>query len=241
MKKIIKLFNRHSVSVFGAKGTGKDILFANVIARRKHKKYISNTDYKLKRKELIPLDLPRFMIGNTYKNFIENKINPYFYPYEDNIDIYIADCGVYFPSQYCGELNKEYKEFPSFMALSRHLGCAYVHTNAQNFNRVWDKIREQSDRYINTRSCVVLFGKIVIQQVRIYERYQSALDEIPPFRFIGSSLFKNKIERETELKAKQDHINRYGKIKKRLLIYINKSKYNTRLFKEILENGEKKE
>lgn len=241
MRKIVRLFNKHSVAVFGPKGTGKDMLTANVIARRKSQYYISNTDYKLKKKVYIPLDLPSFMIGNTYKNFISNKINKYVYPYADNIDIYIADCGVYFPSQYCGELNKEYKEFPSFMALSRHLGEAYVHTNAQNFNRVWDKIREQSDRYINTRHCVCLFGKIVIQQVRIYERYQSALDEIPPFRFIGSSLFKNKIERETELKAKQDHLNRYGKIKSRWLIYINKSKYNTRLFKEILENGEEKE
>lgn len=67
----------------------------------------------------------------------------YEYPYPDGTDIYIADAGIYFPSQFCNELNRDYKYFPTFMALTRHLGEANVHFNVQNLNRVWDKIRSK--------------------------------------------------------------------------------------------------
>ena len=43
-KTIVKKFEDHSMSVTGMKGTGKDLIFGNVISRRK-KAYISNMDY----------------------------------------------------------------------------------------------------------------------------------------------------------------------------------------------------
>ena len=51
IRKIIKLFENGNVNVTGLRGTGKDVLFSNVIARRKSK-YISNVDYNCKNKRI---------------------------------------------------------------------------------------------------------------------------------------------------------------------------------------------
>lgn len=229
-----KLFDKHSVAISGPKGKGKDMLMGNVIARRKAPYYISNTDYCIPKKKHIKLNLNQFMTENRYDNFIRNKIKPYYYPYADNIDIYIADCGIYFPAQYNGELNRDYKDFPTFMALSRHLGNCYVHTNCQAPNRVWDKIREQSDIYITCLSCKVI-GKYVFQRIRLYERYDSYVAQIQPFRSMHK-LGRGNVERENE--SHLNYVNTHGRIRDRLLIYKNKTNYDTRLFKTLLEGGE---
>lgn len=114
------LFNRN-VMICGERGTGKDMLTGNVIARRFEKAYISNTDYGIKNKLYIPLELPKLFVSNDYRNFLTDKVKRYKYMYPDGIDIYIADCGVYFPAQYCNELNRDYKEMTAFLCLSRHL------------------------------------------------------------------------------------------------------------------------
>ena len=44
LKKIIKMFEKGNVCVCGLKGSGKDMLFANVVNRRM-KPYVSNTEY----------------------------------------------------------------------------------------------------------------------------------------------------------------------------------------------------
>lgn len=233
---IKRLFNRHSVAIAGPKGSGKDILMGNVIARSKNKYYISNTDYCIKRKKFIRLNLDKFMTGNKYDNFILDKIVPYVYPYPDNIDIYISDCGIYFPSQYNNELNRKYSEFPTFMALSRQLGNCFVHTNAQNYNRVWDKIREQSDRFILCKGCIVI-GKLVFQKVYIYERRDTFEAEIQPFR---GKLTTDKEKRERQFQERLKYENLHGVIKSKILVYFNKTKYNTRMFKELLEDGKER-
>lgn len=233
MRKIIKLFKDGNVCVVGLKGRGKDMLMANVVCRRKLP-YISNTVYDPDNH--IPFVPMMFNVGgNTYVNFIENSIKPYKYPFTDGVDIYIGDGGVYFPSQYCNQLNRDYGYFSTFMALSRHLGDCNVHFNVQNLNRMWDKIREQSDYYIMCMCCYVLFGKIVLQQVRIYEKHQSCVDRVPPY-----CVPKPLINMERKQRWLLDHQNyeaSHGKIKSRWLLYWNKSNYNTRIFKEVLENG----
>lgn len=238
MKKLCKTFSTHSVSVCGEKGAGKDILFANVVARRK-KPYISNTDYKCDC-SYIKLRFDKLRIGNTYRDFLDNTCKEYIYPYPDGTDVYIADCGIYFPAQYCNELNRDYKDVPVFLALSRQLGDCRVHTNAQALSRVWDKIREQSTRYILCEWCKVvkipfIRKQFVIQRITEYERYQSCVDRAIPFR-VPCPLFDNKGRLQWKLqKAQYEQQN--GKIKRRLLVYMNKSAYDTRIFKEILENG----
>lgn len=233
IQSITKLYDNNSVSICGKKGRGKDILTANVIARRKAKYYISNCDYKVKGKTFIRFVPSKLRTDNTYREFLDGKVKKYIYPYPDGTDIYVSDCGIYFPSQYCGELNKEYKDIPVFMALSRQLGDCYVHTNAQCLNRVWDKIREQSDVYVDCRWCKVLFGKWVIQSVRIYEQYDSAVRSVPPCR-ISVPLF-NLERRQRALLEREKYRIQYGEIKTKLLIYKNKSNYDTRFFKTILE------
>lgn len=237
-KKLSKLFEKHSVAVSGEKGSGKDVLFANVIARRKQRCYISNMNYKITnkiaKKRFIRLNLDKLLINNKYDNFIKDQLNQYIYPYQEGIDIYISDCGVYFPSQYCNELNAKYKEFPGFMALSRHLGKCWVHTNCQAPNRVWDKIREQSSRFINCRSCLVLFGTLVIMRIRIYERYQSFVDQVQPFR-APFSLNKDKMALYAQERVSYE--NSHGLIKSRLVIGFHKAKYDDNHFKDLLEGG----
>ena len=133
MKKIIKLFEAGNVSVCGLRGRGKDMLFSNVAVRRKLP-YVCNTNYGGEHIPFNPLDYD--CGGNTYENFLTGKVFYYKYPHCDGTDVYISDAGVYFPSQYNGELNKRYGYISTFMALSRHLGECNVHFNAQNLNRV---------------------------------------------------------------------------------------------------------
>ena len=228
---MIKLFQTGNVSVCGLKGAGKDMLFANVVLRRKSP-YISNTNYggywiKFQPDQLNP--------KNTWKDFMSGQLKKYNYPFGDGMDFYIADGGVYMPSQYQGELCKEYSHIPVFMALSRHLGDCNVHYNVQNLNRMWDKIREQSDTYIRCIWCKVLFRKLVIQKVIVYEKYDSAVNRVPPFRLRRPLLNPDRIQQWEIQRANYEIA--HGCVKARILIYFNRSAYNTRVFKEMLENA----
>lgn len=231
IKKIIKLFKDGNVSVCGLRGTGKDMLTANVVVRRA-KPYISNTNYG---GNWIPFDPSTLDCGNTYQNFLTGKINRFEYPYEDGVDFYIADGGVYMPSQYQGELCKNYGHIPVFMALSRHLGDCNVHYNVQNLNRMWDKIREQSDIYIRCIWCKVLFGKIVLQKVIVYEKYESAVNRVPVFCLPRPWINPTR-RQQWEIQCQNYKIS-HGDVRPMFLLYINKSSYNTRVFKEMLENA----
>lgn len=237
IKKIAKSFENASVCVVGMKRRGKDMLFGNVIARRK-KAYISNTDYKCKKAKYHKLSLKEFDCGgNTYKNFINGDIKYYEFPYPDGTDIYISDCGVYFPSQFCNELNRDFKDFPTFFALSGQLGQCFVHSNCQNFSRIWDKIREHADVFYYCNWCKAI-GKLVIQKVTYYERAESCQARIPTFKF-KLPLFAKKEMKNLLAIEKEKYRIQHGEIKTHLLVYFNKSKYDTRIFKEMLKNGKK--
>lgn len=234
-KKIVRMFDRGNVCVCGLRGKGKDMLVANVTQRRKLP-YVSNVDYGGERIPFDPMTLD--CGGNTYDNFITGDVKKYVYPYADRVDVYISDAGVYFPSQYCNLLNRDYGCLSTFMALSRHLGDCNVHFNVQNLNRCWDKIREQSDMYIMCNWCKVFFGKIVVQRVTIYELYDAAVKRVPVFClprpwFNPDRIFQWKVQ-------KQNYDIAHGSIKPGILIYVNKSNYDTRVFKEVLANGKEK-
>ena len=235
MRKIIKLFESGNVCVCGLRGRGKDMLFANVVMRRMLP-YVSNTNYGGDFNLFRPLD---YNVGcNTYQNFLDGNVNFYAYPHSDGTDIYVADAGVYFPSQYCSELNRKYGSLSYFMALSRQLGLCNFHFNVQNLNRVWDKIREQSDIYIMCNYCKVLKFGFVLQKVTIYERYESAVDRVPPYRRPRVRL---NADRKMNIQLeKQKYRTSYGDIKSRILFYRNISNYDTRIFKTMLEQGQKK-
>lgn len=236
LKRLYKrTFKKGNVCVTGLRGCGKDMLFANVTARCT-KDYISNIDYQNKSTyhEFAPSAL---RIGNTYENFINQEVKRFTYPYQQNVDYYLSDVGVYFPSQYNGELNKRYADIPTFMALSRHIADCNVHINVQNLNRAWDKIREQSDTYIRCIKCHVI-GKLVIQTVIVYDQYDACLKRVEPFRplrapllSIGSARAMYKVKNEELFRSFKE---RNGSVRRYTLIYFNKSNYNTRQFAEML-------
>lgn len=236
MRKIIRLFENGSVTVFGQRGTGKDVLLGNVIARRKTP-YISNMDYGGK---YIPLDFKNLSCGeNTYKELLSHRIKPWEYPegLKGN-DIYISDVGIYFPSQYCNELNRDYKYLPTFFALSRQVARCNVHINTQALSRPWDKLREQSLNYINTRWCKFI-GNLVIMKVRIYERYDTACANIAPFR-MKLPLVSKSSDRMAYNLAKTSYTNTHGQISERILVFLNRSRHDTYYFESLLkgENNE---
>lgn len=234
LHKIIKLFEQGAVTVTGQRGAGKDMLMANVIARRKAP-YISNCDYG---GDYTRLDFTMLDCGkNTYDNFIMEDVKPYTYPYPEKADIYITDVGVYLPAQYCNELNKKYPYLPVFFALSRQLGDCNVHFNTQNLNRCWDKLREQSDTYIRCRWCKVLFGRLVVQSVTVYDKADSCQSRLEPCRVRMPSIFSSPERREQVLMYLDNYYNSHGSVKNYLLVYFNKSSYNTRIFSEILKGG----
>lgn len=234
LKKIIKYFENGSVSVSGMKGRGKDMLMANVVVRR-GLQYVSNIDYGGLRYEYKYEDID---IPSSYDDFINGRPKPYTFPYKDGTDIYLSDCGVYFPSQYCNELNKKYRGLPMFMALSRQVGDCSIHTNSQALGRVWDKIREQSDIYILARRCIYIKAlKLVIQKVTIYDKYESALERRIPLK-IPMPVFSNrKMRLERDIRM-AEYESAHGKMKNMILIYYNKSNYDTRHFKTMMKGEE---
>lgn len=226
---VVRLFDR-SVCVTGMKGTGKDVMLGNVIAR-KRKTYVSNLDYGGK---FVPLCLSDIdMGGNTYKDFCADTLKPMDYPYPKGADIYISDAGVYLPSQYCNELNKAFPALPTYVAFSRQISRNCVHFNVQNLNRVWDKFREQSDTYIRCCWCKVLFGKIVIQKITIYDKAESCQARVRPCR-VRSPLICSGARRDQIDMYRDNFFNQHGEVRDAYLVYWNRSKHDTYEFEKKL-------
>lgn len=230
---IKRLYENHSVACCGMKGSGKDMLTSNVVVRRKLP-YACNIDYTQDGR-FIPLDFSVMRTSNSWQNFVDGRIIPYNCPLPERADIYISDAGIYLPSQYCNEINRRYPDIATFMAIQRHINLGKTHYNCQNLNRVFDKIREMCDVYIYCEWCKVLFGRIVIQSVIVYDKAQSCQDRVKPPRLSSFGIIKSK-EAETQKDIYLDnHHNVHGLCKRRLLIYWNKSNYDTRHFKKLLE------
>ena len=229
---IVNLFKKGNVCVTGLRGRGKDLLFGNVIARR-NEEYVSNLDYS---GSFNKLDINKLLVsGNNYKSLLDGNIRRYVYPYPSGSDVYISDAGIYFPSQYCNELNKLYGAFATYMALSRQLSHNNVHINVQNLNRVWDKIREQSDIYITCRRCWYL-GGLVIQWITIYDKMQSCIDRVQPCR-VRVPLFNKEAKIQAQI-YKDKFFNQHGTVENKLLIYFNKSSHDTYYFEKLFKDGE---
>lgn len=229
MNRVVNMFKNHSVCVTGVKGSGKDLLFGNVIARI-NKPYVSNVDYG---GTCFDLSFKALDMGaNTYDDFINDTLKSFSYPYPKGADIYISDVGVYLPSQYCNELNKKYPYFPSYFAFSRQISRNRIHFNTQSLNRCWDKLREQSDFYIRCNWCFYLFG-LVIQSVTVYDKAESCQSRVRPCR-ARLPLFATSDQKLNYAMYMDNFYNSHGTVKDLLLIYFNKSKHDTYLFEKKL-------
>lgn len=148
---LVNEFRRCNVMVFGKKGSGKDVIFAHVIALRGEKHY-SNIPYDYNT-EVIRLD--EINAGNnTFEDCINGTVTPFEPRFEEGCDIYVSDAGIYFPNSMDRQLNVIYPSMPVLFALSRHLYQNNIHTNCQAFGRPWKKIREQADSYIQVKETV---------------------------------------------------------------------------------------
>lgn len=229
-----RIFKKGSVCVTGLVGRGKDMLCSNVAVRRS-KPYVSNIDYG---GSYIPLDFNDLNVNNTYDNLIKGDINFYDCPYEDGTDLFISDGGIYLPSQYCNDLNKKYPYLATYIALSRHLHKGFVNFNVQNLNRMYDKIREMSDYYITCNWCKVFLG-FVIQKITVYDKYDACVSRVKPCKIRAPLL--NKVARSHVQTYVDDFEQRNGVVRSHILIYRNKSSYDTRYFKTLLIGGKKHE
>lgn len=232
----VKEFDKHNVCVCGMKGAGKDLLFGNVIARRR-KTYVSNLDYT-SRKNYIPLRFADIDCGGaTWKDFVNGSIPRYRCPYPLGTDVFLSDAGVYLPSQYCNEINKLFPHIATYQALSRQLSKSGFHINTQNLNRCYDKIREQSDVYFWCDRCIYIpIVNLVIQKIIRYDKYESACNRVKPCR-IRVPLFN----KEAQVQAKiylDNFYNTHGSIKSYWVVYRNKSKHDTYYFDKLFANGE---
>lgn len=220
-----KLFNKSSVIVFGSKGTGKDLIFNYITNTRK--KYYANIPYKQKGLNLI--ELHSLSCKMTYNDFINNNIVKSFPIFNDGVDTFISDAGVYFPSQYDSMLHKVYPHFSVFYALSRHLYLMNIHCNTQSLDRVWKALREQADIYIKCLQTIKL-PFVLVTKYRIYDKFTSAQQDIRPLK-------RSLIKSETG----NVHLSNVGLIKDGFIIQFKKSiKYNTRYFKTLLLESEEK-
>lgn len=229
LNKLVKLFANDSVCVTGMRGSGKDVLFGNIIARRK-KPYVSNLDYGGDREDLSigALNLG----GATYDQFINGNLPQWKYPYKIGSDIYISDVGVYMPSQYCNELNKKYSSLPLYFALSRQVSKNNIHLNVQNLNRSWDKLREQSNVYIRCRKCTFL-GPIVILNITYYDKAESCQNRVQPCRVSVPFLASKEMRLQADI-YKDNFFNSHGTVKNMTFVFFNKSNHDTYHFGKLL-------
>lgn len=230
-RKVIRMFKEGNVCVTGLRGTGKDLLMGNVIARRQQP-YVSNLNYggQFHAADFNSLDCG----GNLYLDFLSGKVKFYEYPYPSGSDVYVSDAGIYFPAQYCSELNKKYGSIATYQALSRQVSHNNFHVNSQNLNRVWDKIREQSDLYIRCRKCVYFHG-LVFQSITLYDKAQSCVDRVRPCR-IKVPLFNKQAKTQANIYRDQ-FFNTHGMVRDMLLIYRNRSEHDTFYFERMMKEG----
>ena len=182
-KELVKTFQRGNVIVTGHKGHGKDLLFSYIINKREDldETAYSNTKYSELTEPITVKDLS--VEPNTYREFLEGNTEQIGKVLKEEQDIYIADAGLYLPSTYQDKLVKLYPSMPLFYAIQRHLYNSNTHVNVQNLERLWDKLREQADYYIECLSCIRLpFTKIFIQKMIYYDRYQAAKERVRPFK-----------------------------------------------------------
>ena len=230
-KYMVSLFEKGNVIVFGRKGKGKDLIFNYVIHKRK-KSYLSNISYgeKGKIEPITTLELG----NNTYESFINDEIVKQTRDEtKEGVDYYISDAGVFLPSQYTTLLDKKYKSLPIYYALSRHLYNSNIHANTQALSRLWNKLREQADSYI--QACDTKnFGIFLITKYRIYDKYTTAEQEQRPIKYniLSNKLKRNKIEELESLN---------GQIIEGYIIQLKRNiTYNTRHFKDVVFDNDPK-
>lgn len=191
--KLKKLVTK-SIIIYGARGSGKGILFNSAI--RYYDAVLSNMDYGPNCKIISPYDYFESIAPNSFKNAITNdwfkvEKNDYY----EGKPYFLDDTNVYFPNTEDSYLNKTYKSLPCTVTLLRHLYNVPLIINAQDLERPYKRLRElQLDGYVKALNTIG-FGYIssrlpiirhyAITSYRYYESLNSALSGLLPFSQLG--------------------------------------------------------
>ena len=224
-KFLIGNFNRFNVIVFGKKGTGKDLFFQSIIRKRK-KPYYSNISYGYdQRKHISVGDIS--VAPNTFDNSLENNFVKVPRVFEEKIDFFISDGGIYLPSQYDSSIDKKYPSMFIFYVLIRHLYNSNIHINYNgSITRLYKKLREQADGYIKMRRSIRFFAWMIMLGT-YYDKYESAEQSLLPLKVA----MLNKYSKADALlyKAQNGDIRDFF-----IFIPLKSIKYDTRYFKNKL-------
>lgn len=231
---ILRCFRSGNCVVAGTKGSGKDMLFSWVIRAREKAGERHAANIKYTEKTRVRAIKEYRLKDNGRKNFIDNEFNRESARFVEHEDYYISEAGLALPSFARTSLEKAYPTFPIVYGLSRHLGEFNIHANAQQFTRIWDKLREQADWFIQCEGCRVFFGKIVAQKFVIYNRPETALAHIQPFKVRHSFILHR--SNKDDLAYAQQFNAKYGYIARFMIFHILPKgfKYDTRYFYQAL-------
>ena len=106
-----------------------------------------------------------------------------------------------------------------------------IYVNVQNLNRLWDKLREHADYYIDCRGCKRIFGRLFVLKCTFYDKYEAALQRLEPFKADWRILGRDK--QQQALKKQYDSTN--GTIRKMQIFFrISRKHYDTREFHKII-------
>ena len=219
-------FKRCNVLVAGKKGTGKDLLNAYVIRKRKEEHY-ANIPYDDNTNviKLIEVNCGQ----NDYDHIVNDRIVQEDHRFKEGKDIYISDIGIYLPSYMDSKLYVKFPSMPVLYALSRQLYGNNIHCNTQNIERGWKAIREQADFFVICRRTYKIFG-FLITKMTTYDRYQSAKDDVRP---VKTRLLNKYSKAEVDIYHAQQ-----GEIREGYIIQRAKNlKYDTRYFEKVLLKG----
>lgn len=232
---LLTAFRSGNVLVCGHKGNGKDMIFNYVIKQREKAGETHASNIKYTEKTVIKSPDEYRLNNNTIKNFVSGNFTTETATFTEKQDYYISEAGLAFPNWAHNELerNPATRTLPITFALSRHLGQFNIHANAQEFGRIWDKLREQSDWQIYCEQCGIFLKKtraaFAVVKFVVYQRYESAYQHIQPYKVRRGLIRKNK----DDLIYAQQHNARYGFIERyRIFIKLDTKKYqyNTREF-----------
>lgn len=223
---LLECFNNFNCAVFGLRGKGKDIIFNKVINCRNVNCY-ATIPYN---KELCTeKTLEEFSVSpNTFENIMSGDIKIIPKTLKEETDLYISDAGNLLPAQNSAQLVKKYPGFPAFYSLSRHLYNMNIHYNTQYLNRVWNLLREQTGRFIMAEKTSSFLGIFLITSFTIYDREQSALSQLKPFK---AGIFNTDAKAlKSDFEAKHGSVESFKIIQLKKHIYYDSRFFHKRIF-----------
>lgn len=211
-KFIMKAFDAGSVTVTGHKRRGKDMLFSYVVNRRK-KPCLSNMKYS---DQTTIVDIKELNLGeNDYKHFIDGNVQLIKKREEwEGQDYFLGDGGIYLPSQHQGEPGKDLSDAAVIL---RHIQTTvrheYSRQRAEPQQAMGQTARAQRLLHRLPR-LPSAHRKVFKLRMTFYDKYESALQRLEPFKVDRRLLGKDK--QQQALKRQYESTN--GTIRKRLFI-----------------------